>query len=217
MAGLVMSLIETVIDATGGEALLPAVDHRMVYVAEGDVTVTDRRDIRRLLENSATYAQGVVTLRAAAPSRIWTFQLSPDAADPEALAGSHVRLERSLEDIAVPGRYVMRLDRVDFPPGAIAHTHIHHGPGIRVVKTGEIEVQQHGESHRYRAGEAWFERGPDPVRAPTTEAEPTAFVRCMVATPEWRGRSTIEYVDPAEADLPRLQDNVRFIDTLIEV
>ncbi|WP_018698612.1 hypothetical protein [Amorphus coralli] len=217
MAGLVQSLIETVIGEAAGEAVLPAVDHRMVYIVEGEVTVTDRRDIRRLGENSGTYVQGEVTLHAEVPSRIWTFQLSPDAADPAAYAGSHVRLERPLDDIAVPGRYVMRLDRVDFPPGAVAHTHTHTGPGIRVVKTGAIEIQEHGTSHHYRAGEAWFERGPDPVRAPTTEAEPTAFIRCMVATPEWRGRSTIAYVDPADADLPKLQRYFRFIDTLIEV
>lgn len=217
MAGLVLSLIETVIDAAAGEATLPAVDHRMIYVADGDVTITDRRDIRRLRADCGTHAEGEVTLRAEGPARIWSFQLSPDAVDPASVAGSHVRLERPLDDIAVPGRYVMRLDRVDFPPGAVAHTHTHTGPGIRMVKTGEIEIQQMGESHRYRPGEAWFERGPDPVRAPTTEAEPTAFIRCMVVPTEWRGRSTISYVDPADADLPKLQRYFRYIDTLIEV
>lgn len=217
MAGLVLGFVETIIETAGADVSLPALDHRMVYVHSGDVAVTDRRDIRRLGENTATYAQGAVTLHAEAPSRIWTFQLSSDAADPAAYPGSHLRLERPLDDIPVPGRYIMRLDRVDFPPGAIAHTHIHNGPGIRVVRTGEIEIQEHGESDRYRAGEAWFERGPDPVRAPTTEAEPTAFIRCMVAAPEWRGRSTIAYVDPADADLPKLQRYFRFLDTLIEV
>ncbi len=142
---------------------------------------------------------------------------APDAADPSVLAGSHVKLERELDDIAVPGRYVMRLDRVDFPPGAVAHTHVHPGPGIRMVKTGEIEIRQNGASHRYRADDAWFERGPDPVLAPTTEREPTTFIRCMVLPTDWRGRNTITYVDPADADRPKLQRYVRFIDTLIEV
>jgi len=217
MAGLVLSLIETNLDAAGGEATLPAAAHRMIYVASGDVTATDSRDIRRLGEDAGTYAQGAVTLRADAPSRIWSWQLAPDAADPSALAGSHVKLERELDDIAVPGRYVMRLDRVDFPPGAVAHTHVHPGPGIRMVKTGEIEIRQNGASHRYRAGDAWFERGPDPVLAPTTEREPTTFIRCMVLPTDWRGRNTITYVDPADADRPKLQRYFRFIDTLIEV
>ncbi|MGX1096218.1 hypothetical protein [Amorphus sp. MBR-141] len=217
MAGLVMSLIETTLDEAGGEAVLPAVAHRMIYVAAGDVTATDRRDIRRLGENAGAYAQGELTLRADVPSRVWSWQLSPQAADPSALAGSHLKLERPLDDIAVPGRYVMRLDRVDFPPGAVAHTHVHPGPGIRVVKSGEIEIRQTGETHRYGADEAWFERGPDPVLAPTTEREPTTFIRCMVLPTEWRGRNTITYVDPADADRPKLQRYFRFIDTLIEV
>ena len=34
--------------------------------------------------------------------------------------------------------WLMRCDRVGFPPGGIAHTHVHQGPGIRYTVKGEI-------------------------------------------------------------------------------
>jgi quercetin dioxygenase-like cupin family protein len=100
---------------------------------------------------------------------------------------------------------VMRCDRVDFPPGSVAHLHTHPGPGLRVLLAGRIRIDTQGESHEYGPFEWWYETGPDPVFAAASETEQTAFVRVLVLPAEWAGRRTITYVDPADEDKPKLQ------------
>jgi quercetin dioxygenase-like cupin family protein len=100
---------------------------------------------------------------------------------------------------------VIRCDRVDFPPGSVAHLHTHPGPGLRVLLEGRIRIETQGTSHEYGPFESWYETGPDPVFAAASETEPTAFVRVLVLPVEWAGKRTITYVDPADEDKPKLQ------------
>jgi quercetin dioxygenase-like cupin family protein len=100
---------------------------------------------------------------------------------------------------------VVRCDRVDFPPGSVAHLHTHPGPGLRVLLQGRIRIDTQGESHEYGPFEWWYETGPDPVFAAASESEPTAFVRVLVLPAEWAGKRTITYVDPADESKPTLQ------------
>ena len=105
-----------------------------------------------------------------------------------------------------PGEdWLVRCDRVDFPPGGVAHLHTHPGPGIRVVLQGRIRIETRGESHEYGPFESWYETGPDPVLAETTTEEETAFVRVMLVPRELAGKRTIRYVDPEDEDKPKLQ------------
>ena len=39
-----------------------------------------------------------------------------------------------------PGELLLRCDRVDFPPGGVAHRHVHPGPGIRRILYGELTI-----------------------------------------------------------------------------
>ena len=103
------------------------------------------------------------------------------------------------------GEWVMRCDRVDFPPGGVAHLHMHPGPGLRVLIAGRIRIDTEGTSREYGPFEWWYETGPDPVFAAASESEETAFVRVMVLPREWEGKRTIRYVDPADAEKPKLQ------------
>ena len=103
------------------------------------------------------------------------------------------------------GEWLLRCDRVDFPPGGVAYLHTHPGPGLRVLLHGRIRIDTQGESHEYAPFEWWYETGPDPVYAAASETEPTAFVRVLVLPAEWEGKRTITYVNPADADLPKLQ------------
>jgi quercetin dioxygenase-like cupin family protein len=103
------------------------------------------------------------------------------------------------------GESVIRCDRVDFPPGSVAHLHTHPGPGLRVLLAGRIRIDTQGESHEYGPFEWWYETGPDPVFAAASETEPTAFARVLVLPAEWAGKRTIAYVDPADEDKPKLQ------------
>ena len=109
-----------------------------------------------------------------------------------------VTLDRSQE-------WLVRCDRVDFPPGAVAHRHVHPGPGIRRLLFGELTVTTRGVTNTHRAGEPWFESGPEPVHARSSSTQASAFVRVMLLPAEWAGQRTIRYLDPVDPDRPALQ------------
>jgi quercetin dioxygenase-like cupin family protein len=103
------------------------------------------------------------------------------------------------------GEWLLRCDRVDFPPGGVAYPHTHPGPGLRVLLRGRIRIDTQGTSHEYGPLDWWYETGPDPVYAAASETEDTAFVRVLVLPAEWEGKRTITYVDPADEEKPKLQ------------
>ena len=112
---------------------------------------------------------------------------------------------------AEPG-WLMRHDRIDFPPGGIAYRHTHPGPGIRYLLHGSIRIESGGESHDYGPGQAWFESGPEPVLATASTTEESAFVRVLLLPPQWAGKRTIRYVDPVDEDRPKLQRATVFLE-----
>ena len=103
------------------------------------------------------------------------------------------------------GEWLLRCDRVDFPPGGVAYLHTHPGPGLRVLLKGRIRIETQGESHEYGPFEWWYETGSDPVFAAASESAETAFVRVLVLPAEWAGRRTIRYVTPEDEEKPKLQ------------
>ncbi|WP_294606533.1 hypothetical protein [uncultured Roseovarius sp.] len=213
-----LSLVEVGIEPNAPLTLDGAED-RMVFVAEGSLTTTDDTHIRRNERHTGIHAIGGSVLTAEAEgTRLWIWTIS--AGEAPAIEGGRELMSRPLPLIEGfdGGQVVMRLDRVDFPPGAAAHTHVHPGPGLRVVLNGKIGIQQ-GEADIIwmEPGEPWFELGPKPVFAPTTETEPTAFIRCLVLPMEWRGRNTIRYIDPADNEKPKLQKYYRFCDAVVEL
>jgi hypothetical protein len=111
-----------------------------------------------------------------------------------------------LEAAPGPGEWVVRCDRVDFPPGGVAYRQVHPGAGIRRILFGELTVDRgDGATHTFRARESWHEAAEDPVLARASPTRETAFVRVMVLPAEWAGRRTIRYLDPEDEDKPRLQ------------
>ena len=118
---------------------------------------------------------------------------------------AEVELDRGRE-------WVVRCDRIDFPPGGVAYTHTHPGPGIRCLLFGSILIDSGGSTHAYGPLQPWFESGPEPVFAAASETEATAFGRVMLLPREWEGRRTIRYVDPADEDKPKLQRPTIFFD-----
>lgn len=103
------------------------------------------------------------------------------------------------------GDWVVRCDRVDFPPGGVAYRHVHPGPGIRRLLHGELTIDRDGERRTYHAGEWWLEEANDAVLATASATEDTAFVRVLLLPAEWAGRRTIRYLDPADEGRPKLQ------------
>jgi len=130
--------------------------------------------------------------------------------------GAGAKLSAEVElDPAV--EWLMRCDRVDFPPGGVAYLHTHPGPGIRYLLFGSITIEAGGRSERFGPGDAWFESGPEPVYAATPLTEETAFARVMLLPREWEGKRTIRYVDPADEDKPKLQRATVFLEAPIEL
>jgi hypothetical protein len=138
---------------------------------------------------------------------VW--ELSAEPVDDAALA-AEVDLDPGVE-------WLMRCDRIDFPPGGVAYRHTHPGPGIRRLLFGSIRIDTAGASHEYGPGGAWFESGPEPVYAAASEVEPTAFVRVLLLPREWEGKRTIRYVDAADEEKPKLQRPTVYFDRPIQL
>ena len=117
-------------------------------------------------------------------------------------AGAALAAEVELD---AAGSWVVRCDRIDFPPGGVAHRHVHPGPGIRRLLEGELTIEANGEEKTFVPGEAWFEGADYPVLATASASEDTAFVRVLILPREWEGRRTIRYLDPADEAKPKLQ------------
>jgi quercetin dioxygenase-like cupin family protein len=178
--------------------ILALYEHRDgVETAAGNVAVYD------LERNGASFGAASVD----GPALVWRLE---GEAEPDAKPAVAVALDSA-------GEWLLRCDRVDFPPGGIAYRHTHPGPGIRCLLFGSIRIESGGETHLYRGLEAWFESGPEPVLAVASEDEETAFVRVMLLPREWEGKRTIRYVDSADEDKPRLQRATVFFDEAIEL
>ena len=198
------------------EALPPGI--RAIYVSEGMVTVSSNGATATLAPNSAFFHTGPLSVAAGARGAcLLRYELDPDEGDP---TGAGVSTERKLEAslrLDDPDGYLLRCDKVELPPGGIAYTHTHQGGGIRCLLKGGFNVRVHGETTEIGEYDAWFEAGPDPVHAWAPEDAPGHFSRVMILPRRLKGKSSIRYVDPADADKPKLQKYTIFLDEFIDI
>jgi len=201
------------------EVELPACN-RVIYVREGDAIVRAGGQAAGLAANSAWHGCDAVTVTAgAAGATLLRWELAGGSTGGElsgAGAASSLTLAHPVE-LGDPGGYLMRCDRVDFPLGGIAYTHVHCGAGIRCLLAGGIRVEVSGKGHDIVPGGAWFEAGPDPVLALASNTALTAFARVMILPRELKGKSSIRYVKAEDADKPKLQTYRVFVDEPIEL
>jgi hypothetical protein len=210
MTSLMLRLNEDQLPGSGDPVYLPALN-RALYVIDGDVTVETATDCANHMHGSAWLGDGEIALLAgAAGARLLRWELaSVSAADDGTLrsAPNCSSVAKLAATIELDGRFgwLMRCDRVGFPKGGTALAHVHQGPGIRYCLEGRIEIDTDGRKHRYGPGEAWFELGPTPVLAPTSDEAETSFVRGFVLPRGCKGRSSIRYVRPEDAARPKPQ------------
>ncbi len=204
-------------------AHLPAAN-RLVYVAEGGLALAHPTGGRGLVADEAWIGAAPLTL-VGGPlgARLYRWELVAGREQEPGLLGreplgteSRHLLESSLELDPAVG-WMLRCDRVDFPKGGMAYEHVHQGPGIRCCLRGEIRVESGGHSRTLRPGDAWFERGPDPVTAFTSTQTETAFVRGMVLPRANKGKSSIRYVRPEDQAMPKLQRYRVFCEEFVEL
>jgi quercetin dioxygenase-like cupin family protein len=175
---------------------------RVLYVASGEAS--------SIGANEAWYGREQASLRAGHEgATVLRWELT-DWEPEDAKLAARVELDPWAE-------YVVRCDRVDFPPGGVAHRHVHPGPGIRCLLAGSLRIEAPGDTHTYGPFDAWFEGAEHPVVATASEAVDTAFVRVMLLPGEWRGKRTIRYLDPADEEKPKRQRATVLLEEPVEL
>jgi hypothetical protein len=203
-------------DAKSVPGGLPAVVARAVYVVEGSIAVRHGETTPMTLgPNSAmSMARACSIGGGSLPGRALRWELVPRGSRGETAAGQESRrLLSAPMTLDAPDGYLLRCDRVDFPPGGEALTHTHQGGGIRCLLAGSIRIETLGQSHRYGPFAAWFEPGPSAVYAAADEQIASAFARVMVLPRALLGgKTSIKYVNPDDLDKPKSQRYQIFID-----
>jgi quercetin dioxygenase-like cupin family protein len=162
-----------------------------LYERPQGVTTGSPTDVVYDLEGDVASRGGQAVDR---PALQWTFE----GDGREAALSVVVELDTETE-------WLVRCDRVDFPPGGVAYRHVHPGPGIRRLLFGELTIEADDGTYTYGPGGAWYEGADYPVLAIASETEQSAFVRVLLLPAEWAGKRTIRYLDPADEDQPKLQ------------
>jgi hypothetical protein len=210
LAMLTLRLLEDRLPAGADPIYLPALN-RALYVVEGDVTVERPAGCAHQAAGSGWLGDGPVgVIAGASGARLvrWELTATHEGKSGVLKASPHCTSELKLAtgiDLDPAFGWLMRCDRVSFPKGGIAYTHVHQGPGIRYCLEGRIRIETEGHSHSYGPGEPWFEIGTSPVLAPTSEDSETSFVRCFVLPRACKGRSSIRYVLKEDAAKPKTQ------------
>jgi hypothetical protein len=193
--------------------------NRALYVADGSAVIRGVGVAAGLNVNTAWQGHAPVTITAGPKgARVLRWELS--TGEPELLGGNDVTSVLSLEGephIEPNTQYLMRCDRVDFPPGGLALTHTHQGSGIRCLQNGRIRIETQGHDFWVEPNGAWFETGSDPVFAETWKETESHFVRVMILPRGIQGKSSIRYVKPEDSDKPKSQMYQVFVDEPIEI
>ena len=99
----------------------------------GAETLGGHRVVYDVANDTAAYGEAHVEGHAL----VWQLDDTPEEAD-GALLSRRIQIDPFAE-------WVVRCDRIDFPPGGVAYTHTHPGPGIRYLLHGTIDI--HTEGH----------------------------------------------------------------------
>lgn len=206
---LSLRLLEDRLPGGADPVYLPAAN-RALYVVEGDATIELPDGCIHQAGGSGWLGeQPIGIVPGAGGVRLVRWELvAALTGDGTARAAPQVQSETKLTreiDLDPAFGWLMRCDRVSFPKGGIAYTHVHQGPGIRYCLEGRITIETGGHRHSYGPGEPWFEIGHEPVLAPTSEETETTFVRCFVLPRACKGRSSIRYVLREDAAKPKTQ------------
>jgi hypothetical protein len=205
--------------SAGASSTALAPTTRTIYVADGTAIVRGAGQAASMAANCAWQGPAAIAITAGpAGARVLRWELS--TGEPQLLAGTALTSELTLagEPQLKPGiDYLMRCDRVDFPPDGVAYTHTHQGSGIRCLQSGRIRIDTLGHDFWVEPHHAWFESGSDPVFAQTWGESPSHFIRVMILPRAIRGKSSIQYVHAEDRDKPKAQTYQVFVDEPIDL
>ena len=207
----VLALYEDVL-SNGAELALPAAA-RMIFLVHGRARIGERA----LADGETWHGEAAVTIIAGdTGATCWRYELAarpPPPAPAAAGVRSREKLTASLDTLPA-GELLLRGDSVAFPPSGCAYPHRHQGPGIRCLIEGGIRIDTAGRSTSYGPGGAWYESGPEPVFAQAAD-RPSRFIRVMILPRALLGKSSLQFVDAADAAKPRAQQYKIFADAPI--
>jgi len=198
-----------------GRLRLPALN-RVLYARRSAISVASGAGDARVVEGQAWHGAGACEVAAGdAGAAVLRYELIRGTAP--AGGDATVLLEHAI-DLDPRAEYLMRADRVDFAPGGVALPHRHRGGGIRCLIAGALEVTVGDAPARgVTPGGAWFESGREPVLAVASKDEDTSFIRVAILPREIRGRTSIMYVNPADAERGRPRTYTIFVDEPIDI
>ncbi|MDX6750177.1 cupin domain-containing protein (plasmid) [Geminicoccaceae bacterium 1502E] len=175
---------------TGTAPELPGDVLHALYVAEGRLAT--------LGAGEAALVDAASCLQALEPSLAWLFSVSRGRlaarADTGALAAM-VELPEGAETL-------VRLDRIELPPGTVTPRHRHRGPGIRAVLSGSVDAMVGPRRFPVSAGAAWLETPGDDIIGRADATLGTGFVRLMLLPADLAGGATSFVAVPPRPDDP---------------
>jgi hypothetical protein len=194
---------------------------RVLYCVAGEATLSAAGRTTAVADDQGWFGDGEVSITVGAEGAVlWRWELVAPDADPGALRAQGVKSTGAGDyplEVDTSVARLMRLDRVSFPLGGEALTHVHAAPGVRCQLTGNLLVESLGKRARHWPGDSWVEHGPDAVYARASAKYPSSFVRVMIIPAEYRGRSTITYVRPEDAGKPKSQTYKRYLEEAISL
>ena len=224
MSAYTLRLCEDRFEPGARTPALPALN-RVLYVLVGELSVASDEASAEVRAHSAWHSAAACAVEAGpSGALVLRYELVPGElptlplAD-AALAGIVVRplLEQPI-DLDPGALHLMRCDRVDFAPGAVALPHGHKGGGTRCLIAGRLEVTVGDRPARVMLpGDAWFESGQEPVVAVASSELPTSFVRVSILPRALQGQSSIVYVDPTDAEKSTPRHYTVHVDAPIEI
>ncbi|MEM7774243.1 MAG: hypothetical protein AAF732_01435 [Pseudomonadota bacterium] len=194
-----------------GQSATPSNLCAAIWVEDGHVDVAGQRLSQA--EALDCGAARCILNAGSASATVIVFSLDRDAAAAWEPEDASLSLLLAATVQCSTSRTILRLDRVTFPPGAVAYRHVHPGPGIRYLTMGSLDIQSDAATHRMRPGNAWFEDADSPVRATADPSSVSEFVRVLLLPDSYLGRPTLRRLNPEDFDKPTLQTNHRHFDT----
>lgn len=192
---------------------------RIIYCVAGNATIEGGGKQAKPKKDDSWFSSEAIAIRGEVEGgRLWRWELVPADAPIDVLRGESIKsvIAGDYElDVDTSVKQLMRLDRVSFPLGGEALTHIHAAPGVRCLLEGNLLLRSMGHEYRVWPADPWLELGPDSVYAKASEHELTSFVRVMIIPAEYRDRSTITYVKAEDKDKPKSQSYKRYLEESI--
>jgi len=89
------------------------------------------------------------------------------------------------------GKYKLVVTQATIEPGGYVGEHIHVGPGIRFVASGEWTFVQEGKTTTYKTGDYFYEAGVITNSASNKGSSPTVLITFEILPVDWKGGSAV--------------------------